>query len=216
MLAAAAPLASVQDARSLDRPIQPGARMTVPAGCTLNFVFTDGVEPYIGTAGHCTNAVGERVASPDIGAFGTVVFRRDRGPDDFALIRIDPGLDAMIDPATRSFDGPTGVVSHSETTTGDLVGLSGYGMGFRSAGQTRARTGVLTSQSAERFTAALPAVFGDSGGPVVHLASGAALGIVSGIGPTVPPSTLLGTTVERALWLANDAGFSVQLVTIQP
>src|SRR5207244_9262320 len=30
-----------------------GTCMVSPAGCTMNFVFTDGLSYYIGTAGHC-------------------------------------------------------------------------------------------------------------------------------------------------------------------
>jgi len=33
--------------------------IVAPAGCTANFVFTDGTSHYIGTAAHCTNGVGD-------------------------------------------------------------------------------------------------------------------------------------------------------------
>lgn len=212
LLAATAPWGSSTPAVALDRPIQPGARMTVPAGCTLNFVFADIAHRYIGTAGHCTHAVGERVSSPDVGPFGTVVFRRDSGSDDFALIRIDGQLADMVSPEVRSFQGPRGVISHVETAPGDLLGLHGHGMVFGTAPQTRSRIGVLASASDRRYLAELPAIFGDSGGPLLHLRTGKALGIVSGVAPTVPPSTVLGTTVERVLAITRAAGFGVELV----
>src|SRR3982751_1709645 len=33
--------------------VSAGTCMVSPAGCTMNFVFTDGTSNYIGTAGHC-------------------------------------------------------------------------------------------------------------------------------------------------------------------
>ena len=33
--------------------VSAGTCMVSPAGCTMNFVFTDGTSSYIGTAGHC-------------------------------------------------------------------------------------------------------------------------------------------------------------------
>ncbi|MGH2830132.1 MAG: hypothetical protein ACRDJM_06585 [Actinomycetota bacterium] len=42
--------------------IRPGARMTWPAGCTMNFVFRGSTanDVYIGTAAHCVGYVGSR------------------------------------------------------------------------------------------------------------------------------------------------------------
>ena len=41
--------------------LRPGARLS--NGCTMNFVFTDGTNLYIGTAGHCTSSVGQRMST---------------------------------------------------------------------------------------------------------------------------------------------------------
>src|SRR5688572_14326238 len=121
--------------------IQPGAPVKIYPGeayspelrdspfgvCTLNFVFrgreakpagqraSGKVHTYIGDAGHCLRAVGQRVASPEIGEFGTVAFRlscrlepcegRPR-EDDFGLIRIDEDKVHLVNPAMRGFGQP--------------------------------------------------------------------------------------------------------------
>jgi hypothetical protein len=194
-------------------PIRPGAFMDSPAGCTLNFVFEDDTDRYIGTAGHCTGQVGDRVSTPETGPFGTVVFRAHAGWDDFALIRIDPEMHDRVGTALEVFGTPTGSTTRDETLTGDPIGLEGNGILLGSTAATRSRVGLFAYDSDQRFVAEIPAIFGDSGGPLVHLATGKALGVVSGITVTVPPSTLYGTTIERALQLTAAAGLPVRLVT---
>ncbi|TMK77017.1 MAG: hypothetical protein E6G46_12165 [Actinobacteria bacterium] len=79
--------------------------------------------------------------------------------------------------------------------------------------QTRGRPGILADDTTTAYFAELPAIFGDSGGPVIEASTHKALGIASGIGVTVPPSTLLGPTVEGTLNTLAAHGFPVQLVT---
>ena len=108
-----------------------------PAGCTANFIFSDGsdwrVEPYIGTAAHCTDKVGDvvfmQVDTATIAAVGTVVKRtstEDPGAD-FALIRIYPEVAAKwgVNPAIPT-GGPQGIY------TGCQAGLpvKNYGHGY--------------------------------------------------------------------------------------
>lgn len=196
-----------------EAPIRPGAFMDAPAGCTLNFVFADDSALYIGTAGHCTDRIGDRVSTPATGAFGTVVYRRLAGWDDVALIRIDQDQRSRVGIALERFGAPTGVTLAAETAAGDAIGLEGNGVLLGEAAATRSRIGVLGGDTDGYFVAELPALFGDSGGPVVHLGSGKALGVVSGIAPTVPPGTFAGTTIDRMLILASQAGFALRLVT---
>src|SRR5215203_426990 len=68
----------------------------IVTGCTANFVFTDGTSKYIGTARHCSDGVGTRVAmqvdTTTIADIGSVVKQTsgDGVPgNDFALIKID-------------------------------------------------------------------------------------------------------------------------------
>lgn len=196
-----------------EAPIQPGARMTSPAGCTLNFVFRDASHTYIGTAGHCVDHLGQEVRTPD-GRIGLVAFHVLEDADDFALIRLDRQVLGRVRPNALGGAGPTGVASGAETAVGDVVRLYGYGMVYGSSEATRPRSGILLSDDSEQWRAALPAIFGDSGGPVLHSRSGTALGIISGIGfDQTRPHTVLGTTVERALELVAEAGLPVKLAT---
>ena len=196
--------------------IQPGAQMLRPHGCTLNFVFegqTLARKLYIGTAGHCVNGVGERVTMAD-GEIGTVAFRVLEFPDDFALIEIDGALRELVSPEVRGLGGPTGSTDAGSTEVGDEVRLYGHGLVYGLTELTRGRPGVLTHDDAATWHAALPAIFGDSGGPVLHGSTGRALGVISGVsGDQTRPHTVNGTTVARALDLVAAAGLPVRLVT---
>jgi len=203
---------------SADEPIQPGARMLRPHGCTLNFVFQGAADRtlYIGTAGHCTDVVGQRVSTA-AGEIGTVAFRVLEGTDDFAIIEIDERLHALVSPKVRGLGGPTGSTTAAGTTAGDRVMLYGHGMVYGSFEATRARSGLLTKDDAFEWFAALPAIFGDSGGPVLHGPSGAALGVISGVSADqTRPHTVMGTTIERALELLAEAGLPVELKLATP
>lgn len=212
-LAAAAPVSTPSPAQEL---IQPGARMVAPHGCTLNFVFR-GAGPerarYIGTAGHCVDSVGQRVRMAG-GDIGTVAFVINQGRDDFALVQIDEELWQHMSPEVRGIGGPTGSTTAPSTSAGDPVALYGQGMIVDSSETTRPRSGVLTVDNAQEWHAALPAIFGDSGGPVLHVPTGQALGVISGVsGDQTRPHTVKGTTVERALELLDEVGLPAELVT---
>ena len=66
------------------------------------------------------------------------------------------------------------------------------------------------------YGAGTNAIWGDSGGPVIHLDTGAALGIVSRLGVgTVPPSELTGPTLPYIFAELAKAGFgNVALATM--
>jgi hypothetical protein len=117
--------------------VSAGTCMVSPSGCTMNFVFTDGVSNYIGTAGHCSGngktviaQVGVRVDPTDsvivtLAAIGTTISSWNQGiGKDFALVRINPGLKVM--PGVAGALGPTGVFC------GDPVGqpVMHYGHGY--------------------------------------------------------------------------------------
>ncbi|MGH3851851.1 MAG: hypothetical protein ACRDRT_19575, partial [Pseudonocardiaceae bacterium] len=107
--------------------VRPGAAVRTPLGiCTLNFLWrgSDGAN-YVGTAGHCLLEGGEEAEVAFEPGTGPVVLEGRAQPDgsyrqigrfayavsdqqsDFALIRLDPGVDA--DPAVCFFGGPIGV-----------------------------------------------------------------------------------------------------------
>jgi len=201
-------------ARAADTFIQPGAEVNSSIGqCTLNYVFRNGGTLYIGTAGHCSKDVGDVMTDKNGARIGTVAFRIESGDDDFTLIAIDPARYGEVNPAVRNWGGPTGSTVSTLTNTGDVLLLSGYGLAFSTLAQTRGRPGVLADDTPTLYLAELPSIFGDSGGPVIEASTGKALGIVSGIGLTIPPSTLLGPTVEGTLHTLAAHGFSLQLVT---
>src|ERR671934_584855 len=114
-----------------------GTCMVSPAGCTMNFIFTDGTSYYIGTAGHCVSGgrtviaqIATRVDPTDtimvtLAAIGKVVKAWNQGiGKDFGLVKIDPGFKVV--PGVAGFLGPTGVFC------GDPVGqpIMHYGHGY--------------------------------------------------------------------------------------
>src|SRR5436309_3791140 len=117
--------------------VSAGTCMVSPAGCTMNFIFTDGTSYYIGTAGHCAGngktviaQVGTRVDPTDtvlvtLAAIGTTVKSWNNGiGKDFALVKVNPGFKVI--PGVTGALGPTGVFC------GDPVGqpVMHYGHGY--------------------------------------------------------------------------------------
>ena len=200
--------------------IQPGAMLQTDAGqCTLNFVF-DGVgaknagKTYIGTAAHCGEKVGQEARDVDDAPFGTFAFIADAGDAafDYAFIEVAAEHLSRVDPALKGHpELPTGFTTPEETETGDLVQMSGYGLGFGETQPTQEmRQTVLQSDDADLFTLSGPSVNGDSGGPFVHIPTGKALGLVSQYGFTYA-ATDVGPTIQGVLAKAAKAGFPVTL-----
>jgi len=207
--------------------LQPGALHDGFATCTLNFVY-DGLggnlgKVYLGTAAHCVEKVGGVVVDAEGEPFGTVAILGDPEveEDDYAFIEIDPGHVSRVDPSVKGHPGiPTGVTTPDETSAGDVIQMSGYGMGF-GASQTsqERRQGVLMSDTPERYDVYGPNSFGDSGGPFVHVETGHALGFFTRFGfgtiHTGNPGDSLrdsvGPTIQGTLARAAQKGFLVQL-----
>lgn len=207
----------------LDSPIRPGS--SLGGYCTFNFVFYDSVlaedeEPvaYIGTAGHCTEVLGERVTLRGTGEIGTVVYDSDlvRSGVDFSLIRIDDRLVGRTNPQMRGFVGPTGSVTVADLTRGDVVDLYGYGLVFGRSEVTRSRQGVLVDWDEDEYVVDMPAVNGDSGSPLLQDRTGKALGVVSRYGfSAVPPSTDVGPLMPYVFRELAAAGLGdVALATV--
>jgi hypothetical protein len=199
-------------AQAADMPIQPGASASSPVGgCTLNFVFDDqhGTR-YIAIAGHCIN-LGHRASASGIGQFGTCVFDVHVGTDDFALIRIDADKLHHVNPQMRGWGGPTGYTVWTDTEQGDLLLFHGYGLGLGTTSVTRSRVGVLMGDTTRQYHAQGPISPGDSGGPVLHEATGKAFGLANNAQP--PTTTAGGSTIERLIERAAEDGFELTLVT---
>lgn len=209
-LLVAVPVSLADSATDGTSRIQPGAVVYSSVGqCTLNFAWRDaeGV-PFLGTAGHCVSGVGARVEDDLGNTWGTVVF--DAGSPDFALIRVDALFRPLVQFDVRHWGGPTGVSDPATTSAGDPVAIYGYGMLVSATEQTRARQGLLVSDGSSSYSADVPAVFGDSGGPVLHRLTGRALGVVSQLGAG---STLTGPTLVRIERALDEAGFDLTMAT---
>jgi hypothetical protein len=201
--------------------IQPGAySQSGDAACTLNFVY-DGTGPvagrtFIGTAAHCVSAVGDDVALSSGEAFGdvAVIGNADTTQPDWALIEIRPEFLNRVSAGVKGHpEYPTGVTTPQDTAEGDLVQLSGYGLGFDMVDVTQEqRVAVMGYDDDELYDVVGPIDFGDSGGPLVHVASGKALGIVSRL--CVGVCTEEGATVQGVLAKAAEAGFPITLRTV--
>jgi hypothetical protein len=202
-------------------PIQPGDEIsTSVGGCTLNFIY-DGTgaqagKVYGGTAAHCVSAVGDDVQLGSGETFGDVALigNQDSMVDDYSFIEIRPEYVGRVSAAMKGNPTyPTGVARAAETTVGDTVQLSGYGLGFGLTAPTQERrVGVITGDDAESHQVVAPLIFGDSGGPIVHAKSGKAYGIVSRLCIGVCEEE--GPTVEGLLAKAAARGFTVTLRTV--
>lgn len=225
-----------------DAPIRPGAGMLDPGSdsadlpfteldtfCSWNWIFHDVVErdaetgewpepkAYIGTAAHCTDAVGQRVATLGADDFGTVVFDSDDlgSQVDFSLIEIDADRVGEVHPQMFGFDAPTGFVTADELQVGDVLTQHGYGLALGQNDFTRSRYGLVVSKSEREYVAETLAQLGDSGSPFAMLDDGRAVGIVSRYGfDQMPPSTDVGPLIPWILETLEDAGFTVELATI--
>jgi hypothetical protein len=110
--------------------------IVAPYGCTANFIFTnDGnwrAQPYIGTASHCSDKVGDvvimQVDTTTLAEVGKVVKRTSTQVPgaDFALIQVFPDVAAKwgVNPAIPT-GGPQGVYTGCEPTV-----VKDYGHGY--------------------------------------------------------------------------------------
>jgi hypothetical protein len=214
--------------------VRPGGRLETDIGlCTYNFLFRapDGTR-YIGTAGHCILASGPVTASPGeklwpkgggpqaktggqrVGEFAYAVLE---DPKDFALIRLDPGVDAS--PEMCHFGGPTGIF---EGYTPDATVLEYYGNGVAIGSVLPARSGVATGVSDDDHVYALGlALPGDSGSGVIS-SDGRAVGVLVTTGlhgfgfdeNGVDFGTMGITRIVPQIARASEAlGFPLELVT---
>ena len=176
--------------------VRPGGRVQSKVGfCTFNFLFRspDG-QRYMGTAGHCilgmtepppgqtselTWAPGAGPEAKDAGGvrIGEFVYAILEDPKDFALIRLDPGVEAS--PEMCHFGGPTGL---NGDETPDIVELEYYGLGVGVGTVLPARSAVAAGlpdpDHVYAFGAALP---GDSGSGVIS-SDGRAVGVLVSVG----------------------------------
>lgn len=124
--------------------IRPGQFIIVGGNtlCSTNFVFRNGANYAIGTAGHCGN-VGESVtmlALPRVlFNIGKVTKSVDGGPgNDFALISINPALNNIVSPSMAFWGGPKGIHKSGIPL---IVKHIGWGAGIGAGGTPRVGVG---------------------------------------------------------------------------
>ena len=171
----------------------------------------------MGTAAHCVEQVGDDVELEDGTVFGDVALIGDENSTeaDYAFIEVRPAFLSRVSAAVKGH--PTiprgGYTTPGETSVGDQIQQSGYGIGASLTNVTREqRRSILTYDDAEMHTILGYSIFGDSGGPYVHVPTGKAFGIVSRL--CIGLCEEEGPTVQGLLDKAAARGFTVRLRTV--
>src|SRR5687767_3848120 len=170
-------MAATAPAASAAVTLQPGAYHETDAGsCTLNFAYSGGGKTYLGTAAHCVERVGQVTRDIDGVEFGKVAFIGDADVTewDFAFIEVDAEDLGRVSAAVKGHPAyPKGSTVPADTTTGDSIQLSGYGLGYGTTKATQEnRTAIFGSDDPEWYAVSGPIHWGDSGGPLVHIRTG--------------------------------------------
>lgn len=207
-----------------------GTCLVYPYGCTANFVYYNGggsTAPavadgslYLGSAGHCSDKVGEPVygaistpgVGPAIARIGTVSKRIDDYPDDgnvhdFEAIQITRGL--QVHPESP-VGGPQGIYDGCD------VGqpLKYYGHGYEVAvAQGKPEAGIAAHWYDDGFGWAGPAFGGDSGSGVINAATGQAAGNLTATAIVYLPAYAPGESIgSRVTWILDYLGSGYSLV----
>jgi hypothetical protein len=145
--------------------------IVAPYGCTANFIYTDGTSYYVGTAGHCSDKVGDvitmQVDTTTLADVGTVAKRTSQTipGNDFSLVKLDPAVVSKwgVDPAIPVVGGPNGVYTGCGPET---VRHYGHGYGVAVA-QGKPEGGIATNWFNNSYGWTGVGLPGDSGSPVV-------------------------------------------------
>ena len=191
-------------------PIHPGVQ-TVTTGsgqCTANFVFTDGVDVFIGQAAHCASTgaanetdgclaevlpLGTTVEVDGASRPGTIVYSSwvemqangESNPDtclynDYALVKLDPADHASVNPSVPFFGGPVGLAS----SVPSMSKVVSYGNSSLRLGLTQLspKEGLKVTEKGAGWNHVVytvtPGVPGDSGSGFLD-AQGRAFGVLS-------------------------------------
>ncbi|MFL5895695.1 MAG: hypothetical protein ACJ76Z_11380 [Thermoleophilaceae bacterium] len=191
--------------------VSAGTCEVYPYGCTANFIYSNGSQYYVGTAGHCVDRTGQdvymQVATPGIGPtiadIGTVAKHVDGGVgNDYSVIAIRPGF--AVDPKSPA-GGPQGIYTGCGPET---VRYWGHGYGVAVA-QGKLEGGLATNWYDDGYGWTGVGAPGDSGSGVLTT-SGQAAGDFTHLivnYPGYPGSDLAGTRITKIL-----AGTGLSLV----
>src|SRR3954453_2266765 len=191
--------------------VSAGTCEVFPYGCTANFVYTNGSQFFIGTAGHCVDKVGQdvymQVNTPGVGAsiadIGTVSkFVNGGVGNDYSVIAIRSGF--AVAPKLPQ-GGPQGIY----TGCGPAV-VTHYGHGYGVAvAQGKLEGGLATNWYDDGYGWTGAGAPGDSGSAVLAngtLAAGDFTHLIVDLGG-YPGSDLAGTRITKIL-----AGTGLRLV----
>jgi hypothetical protein len=202
-----------------------GTCLVYPYGCTANFVYSSGTGTapavadgslYLGSAGHCSDKVGEPVygaistpgVGPSIAKIGTVSKRVEDYPDsgnvhDFESIKIDAGYNVYPD---SPVGGPQGIYDGCDVGTP----LKYYGHGYEIAvAQGKPEGGVATHWYDDGYGWAGPAFGGDSGSGVLNASTDQAVGDLTATALVYPPFVPGETIGSRITWILSYTGLSL-------
>jgi len=202
------------------------------AWCSANFVFQKSSSYGLGTAGHCTEALGSDVTAyvvpppgqglPGIYNIGRISTSHDNVVgDDFAMIDIYPEFNGWMNPTMPVWGGPTGTYTSTLPTVAKHFG---HGTAVGTGGTPRAGIApILNARGGNAFAWYGIGAPGDSGS-AVNAAAGEALGnfthiiIYDGsrkklIGEILP-GMLAGTTISKILQSAG--GYSLAQGSLVP
>ncbi len=169
--------------------VRPGALVETPVGfCSFNFLFHGGDgSRYMGTAGHCildddgeeTWSSGSGPAALDsegarVGEFAYAVLG---GEKDFALIRLDAGVEASAQMC--HFGGPTFL---NDANPADPIVLNHYGQGVGVSVVTPGRTAVAFGMPDDDHVFAEGAVAPGDSGSGISSEDGGAVGVIVTVG----------------------------------
>jgi hypothetical protein len=222
--------------------IHPGVQTyTEGAQCTANFVFSDGASTYIGQAAHCagtgpaTDTNGCTAESLPLGtkvdvggvATGTIVYSswltmQGNGEsdedtcafNDLALVKLDPGDVAKVNPTVPKWGGPVGLAPAVESGDVYSYGNSSLRLGITTLSPKRGTSiGTAGSGWSTDVYTVTPGIPGDSGSGFLD-AQGRAFGVLSTVAVApLPLSNGVGSLQLELQYLHSHSAFSgVQLV----
>jgi hypothetical protein len=163
------------------------------------------------------------IVTGDLVPLGAVAYARQTGTDgdignDFGVVTIPAALASLVRPSMPVFGGPTTVET---VTQAQPVCHYGNGVLVGEAFVTMARVGVGGGSTQTYWMGDLAAAPGDSGSAVVtcdlngtDFAGRGAAGVLTHLGVEVgvEHGVVFGTTIARAIQMAQEAGLSISVV----
>lgn len=196
--------------------VQPGDAID-GGNCTLGWAF-DGADgrTFFSTAAHCVED-GAKVTIGSGAELGRVVVRGEPSDvtTDIALVEVVAGMTARVSGEMRGHEGYPSAVTR-EAASQDTLQMSGWGTGWEVSPTTREeRQGRLMTleNGGLSYRAVLPASGGDSGGPIAHVPTTGALGLVKGVSCGLAACGMWGPTITAVEQLAAKSGLTVRLRT---